>query len=68
MEREPMKPKAVWVDPPFAAFTPEERIFGEVGIEFVYAPCESEDEIVERAREAEVLMVALRNYVSRRRI
>ncbi len=61
-----MKPKAVWIDPPFAAFTPEERIFGEAGIEFVYAPCESEDEIIEVARDADALMVSLHNYISRR--
>lgn len=66
MEHEHMKPKAVWIDPAFAAFTPEERIFGETGVEFVYAPCESEDEVINVARDADALMVALHNYISRR--
>ncbi len=59
-----MRPKAVWIDPGFASFAPEERILGEAGIEFVYAPCESEQEIIEAAHDAEALMIALHNYIS----
>ncbi|MCC7355279.1 MAG: C-terminal binding protein [Anaerolineae bacterium] len=61
-----MTPKAIWVDPPFAPLDPEERILGEAGIEFVFSPCESEEEVIQVAREADALMVVLHNYISRR--
>ena len=56
--------KVVWVDPAFAPLAPEERIFGEAGIEFVYAPCASEEQIIGVAHDADAIMVVLHNYIS----
>jgi D-3-phosphoglycerate dehydrogenase len=61
-----LTPKAIWIDPPFAPLDPEKRIFGEKGIEFVFSPCESEEEVIRVAHDADALMVVLHNYIGRR--
>ena len=61
------QPKAVWIDPsPFASLEMSEGILAEAGIAFDFSLCETEDEIIEVAREADALMVVLHNYISRK--
>ena len=59
-------PKAVLIDPSaFASLEPDERIFAQAGGEFVFSPCESADEIIAAAHDADILMVVYRNFISR---
>jgi D-3-phosphoglycerate dehydrogenase len=58
--------RAVLIDPSaFASLEPDERILAQAGIEFVFSPCESEDEVIAVAHDADILMVVYRNFISR---
>jgi D-3-phosphoglycerate dehydrogenase len=56
--------KAVWIDPTRESLDMQRRILAEGGVELVYAPCESPEEVVRAAAEADALIVMLHNYVS----
>ncbi len=56
--------KAVWIDPTRESLEMQRRILAEGGVELVYAPCESPEEIVRAASDADALIVMLHNYVS----
>ena len=58
---------AAWIDPhPFPSLDPDRRILGEAGIEFRVRMCESEDEVIDFARGADILMVITQNKITRR--
>ncbi len=58
---------AVWIDPhPFPSLDPDRRILGEADVEFLLHLCESEDEVIDFARDADLLMVITQNPITRR--
>lgn len=60
-------PTAAWIDPhPFPSLEPDQRILGEAGIELIVRFCESEDEVIDFARDADLLMVITANPITRR--
>lgn len=62
-----MPTTAAWIDPhPFPALDLDRRILDEAGIEFIVRICQTEDEVIDFAREADILMVITANPITRR--
>jgi D-3-phosphoglycerate dehydrogenase len=58
--------KAVLIDPSsFPSLEPDERILAQAGVKFVFALCQSEDEIIAVAHDTDILMIVYRNFISR---
>ena len=58
---------AAWIDPhPFPSLDPDRRILGEASIELLFHLCASEDEVIDFARDADLLMVITQNPITRR--
>jgi D-3-phosphoglycerate dehydrogenase len=58
---------AAWIDPhPFPSLDVDRRILGEAGCDLTYRLCKSEDEVIDFARDADILMVITANQITRR--
>jgi D-3-phosphoglycerate dehydrogenase len=58
---------AAWIDPhPFPSLDMDRRILGEAGIALRVHLCGSEDEVIDFARDTDILMVITANQITRR--